>query len=104
MREANAPYLWFLELKEALLELGFLQSPLDACLFTLPTADRQTCHGALGIHVDDGLCGGDETFDAAIATLEKKYPFGAKQAKDFVFTGIHVQQQTNGEIHLDPLM
>lgn len=29
----NAPLLWYRELKNALLALGFLISPLDPCLF-----------------------------------------------------------------------
>jgi hypothetical protein len=32
----NAPLLWYCELKNALLGLGFVMSPFDPCLFTLP--------------------------------------------------------------------
>ena len=62
----NAPLLWYLELKGALLSLGFIVSPLDPCLFVLPKKNpipNETCiHGIVGIHVDDGIGGGDSTF------------------------------------------
>jgi hypothetical protein len=40
-------------------------------------------------------------FDAAIAKLEQKYPFGSKKETEFIFTGIHVVQQWDGSIELD---
>ena len=66
----NAPLLWYQELKTALLGLGFIISPLDPCLFVLPKRKvhhqdpKDACgiHGILGVHVDDGLGGGDAVF------------------------------------------
>ena len=58
-------------------------------------------HGVVGVHVDDGLCGGDSVFDAAIKKLEAKYPFGAHKTKQFTFTGIQIRQDENWDIHLD---
>ena len=96
----NAPFLWYSELKDYLLHLGFVLSPLDPCVFVL--ADQQgNVHGAIGTHVDDGLCFGDSVFDAALTQLESRYPFGAKKASDFVFTGIHISQDAQYNIHLD---
>ena len=100
----NAPLLWYIELKSALLNLGFVMSPLDPCLFVLPransTKEAPAIHGILGIHVDDGIGGGDDVFDAAIQQLEHKYPFGSKRQQSFVFTGIQIDQKVNGEISL----
>ena len=96
----NAPFLWYSELKETLLTLGFVMSPLDPCLFVLQSADG-TVNGLLGTHVDDGLCCGDSVFDAAIGKLEAKFPFGAKRYKDFLFTGIHIHQDDEFNIQLD---
>ena len=83
-------------------------SPLDPCLFILPKKphERQThdpcqIHGVLGIHVDDGICGGDEIFEKAIDALERKYPFGSKKNQKFVFTGIQVDQEASGDITLN---
>ena len=51
--------------------MGFQQSPFDPCLFTLQHPDGRLC-GILGIHVDDGLAGGDELFSSRIDEIEKK--------------------------------
>jgi hypothetical protein len=96
----NAPYLWYQELKESLLALNFQMSPLDPCVFTLAD-DTGYVHGAIGMHVDDGLCAGDQTFQAALQKLETKFPFGSKRCRDFTFTGIHIEQDESGDIHLD---
>ena len=34
-------------------------SPLDPCLFS-PVDEHGAVHGLIGVHVDDGLCAGDE--------------------------------------------
>ena len=107
----NAPLLWYLELKAALLSLNFVMSPFDPCTFVLPkqTATSQHdgqfeetsgIHGILGVHVDDGIGGGDKVFQEAIAKLEARFPFGNKRHGSFVFTGIQVDQQANGDIVL----
>ena len=96
----NAPYLWYQELKESLLEIGFQMSPLDPCLFSLLGQDKKV-HGVLGVHVDDGLCAGDIEFEKVLKRLEGKFPFGSKRRSNFVFTGIQVNQDEKGRIHLD---
>ena len=50
-------------------------------------------HGALGIHVDDGIGGGDPVFQKAIQELERQFPFGSKLYKDFKFTGLRIRQK-----------
>eukprot|EP00435_Cladocopium_sp_Y103_P001047 s2611_g1.t1 len=106
----NAPLLWYMELKSALLSLNFVMSPFDPCTFVLPKRKSQCrhgdqqddsgIHGILGVHVDDGVGGGDEVFQAAIAKLESRFPFGNKRQGSFTFTGIQVDQQSNGDILL----
>ena len=96
----NAPYLWYQELKESLLALGFQMSPLDPCLFSFVGKDQKV-HGVLGVHVDDGLCAGDQEFEKVLKLLEQKFPFGSKRPKNFVFAGIQVNQDDKGRIHLD---
>ena len=97
----NAPLLWYEELKNALVSLGFVMSPLDPCTFVLPKKGQSGIHGLVGIHVDDGLGAGDDTFNRAIQQLEARYPFGSKLQDDFTFTGIHIHQNWDGSIELD---
>ena len=96
----DAPYLWYKALSEALLKLGFEIAPFDPCLFVLRNSQTQKLHGILGIHVDDGLCGGDEVFREKIALLQKQYPFGSQKIGSFVFTGIQMQQRSDKAIVL----
>ena len=79
--------------------LNFVQSPFDPCQFVL----RHPCEklsGILGIHVDDGLASGDAYFDAQIAALEKRYPFGSKKSTEFTFTGVDLKQYPDKSIKL----
>ena len=102
----NAPLLWYCELKNALLGLGFTISPMDPCLFVLPkksisSPEEPKIHGVLGVHVDDGLGGGDQVFNHAIKMLEKRFPFGSQRQGSFTFTGINLVQDHNGDINLN---
>ena len=95
----NAPYLWYQELRETLISLGFKICPLDPCLFSLSDEEGRI-RGLLGVHVDDGLCCGDQMFVDTLKRLESKFPFGAKQEKNFKFTGIDIEQDDHWNIHL----
>ena len=105
----SAPILWYHELKGTLLSLGFQMSPMNPCVFVLPKksdhqnpAERSTgIHGILGIHVDDGIGGGDTVFHAQLKKLEAKYPFGSHRKRDMTFTGLHIRQEANHEIFVD---
>lgn len=94
----DAPYQWFQAISEALINLGFTQSPFDPCQFILRHHKTGSLEGILGLHVDDGICGGSEYFAQKIDLLEKKYPFGSKKIKQFTFTGIEMDQIPNGTI------
>lgn len=88
-----APYLWYKALLTELEKLGFIQSLFDPCVFILKSPDTGKISGVLGVHVDDGLCGGDEYFSRQIRKLSKKYAFGAQKSVNFVFTGIELSQK-----------
>ncbi len=90
----DAPFLWYQTLKEHLVYLGFEVSPFDPCLYVLRDEQFRP-HGVIGIHVDDGLCGGDEVFQSKLKLLQEKYPFGSQKLGEFVFTGIHLQQRSD---------
>ena len=95
----DAPYLWYQTLKSELGSLGFKVSPFDPCVFLLYDRAKQPI-GVIGIHVDDGLCGGNAEFHEKLKCLEQKYPFGAKKMGSFTFTGIDLHQNPDRSIVL----
>ena len=100
----DAPFLWFQTLKGFLEELGFIQCPFDACTFCLvsPGTDGQPeVHGVLGVHVDDGLGGGDAKFEKAVQKLRERFSFGSYDEGEFTFTGIRFRQWDDGSIEYD---
>ena len=102
----DAPFLWFQTLKQTLEELGFIQSPFDACTFSLVTKGpdgEPRVHGVLGIHVDDGIGGGDSYFARVIEQLRGIYNFGSYDEGEFVFTGIRFRQWDDGSIEMDQM-
>ena len=99
----DAPYLWYQSFRQTLEELGFLTCPLDGCVFTLvtkSTSGKPRVHGVLGIHVDDGIGGGDDFFMETIGRLRDKYSFGAFNIGEFDFCGIHYSQWRDGSIEM----
>ena len=55
-------------------------------------------HGVLGVHVDDVIGGGDETFDRIMTALRKEFDFGALDVGNFRFKGRQILQMPHGEI------
>ena len=96
----DAPFLWFQALKEELVQLGFEQSPFCPCTFILRCPDTHAPEGIIGVHVDDGLCGGNQRFLSKLKELERKYPFGSQKMGQFTFTGIDMFQHPNKAITL----
>ena len=69
-------------------------SPFDPCTFILRDKnDPQQLAGILGIHVDDGVGGGNDQFHELLNKLEQKYKFGTKKVGSFTFTGIELTQK-----------
>ena len=84
---------------EELISLGFTSCPFDPCVFTLRHPMTGELCGALGIHVDDGIYGGNKYFQNQISKLEK-YPFGSKKSQKFTVTGIDLNRNTDNSIEL----
>ena len=94
----DAPYQWYAAIKEEMLRLGFVISPFDPCVFILRNPNCGIPDGVIGLHVDDGICGGNEAFREKLTQLEKKYPFGSKKVQNFTFTGIQMSQRGDHSI------
>ena len=100
----DAPYLWFCKFRDVMVEEGFVQCPLDPCVFTLVSKDasgQTKVHGSVGIHVDDGIGGGDEKFQAALERIRKRFKFGSFEKRDFTFTGIRFRQWDDFSVEYD---
>ena len=96
----DAPYLWYKELDRVLRKLSFIPSPFDPCVDLSYKEGSNKPSGVIGMHVDDGLCGGDAFFDEQLSKLEAIFPFGAKKTQSFTFTGIEMNQLPNKTIIL----
>jgi hypothetical protein len=90
----DAPFLFCKELSSQLRTLGFKMHPLEPCVYYLESwKNGQTIlHGARGTHVDDGICGGDSWFHSRLDLLPQKLPFGSYKQRNFVLTGIQLEQ------------
>ena len=77
------------------MQLGFETSPFCPCTFVLRNPQTKEPDGIIGIHVDDGLCGGNQRFVEKLQALERKYPFGSHKTDQFTFTGIDMFQHPN---------
>ena len=99
---ADAPILWYKTLRRTLEGLGFVASPFDGCVFSLITKgpNGPKVRGCLGLHVDDGIGGGDEYFGEVIERLRKVYDFGAYNEGDFEFCGVRYYQWDDGSIEM----
>ena len=71
----NAPKKWWVRLKKSFIEHGCTSCALDPSAFVL----RMSGHirGVLGVHVDDVIGSGDETFDRMMTAVRKELDFGA---------------------------
>ena len=95
----NAPKKWWDRLKTSLIKHGFTSCALDPCAFVLRKSGK--IHGVLGVHVDDVIGGGNETFDRIMTAVRKEFDFGAWDVGNFRIEGRQISQMPNGEIVFD---
>ena len=96
----DAPFLWHKELDKALRELSFLPSPFDPTVYLLYPKGSKKPAGSIGVHVDVGLCGGNEFFMEQLRKLEQRYPCRSKKNQSFVFTGKEMSHKEDFSIQL----
>ena len=58
-------------------------------------------HGALGVHADDMIGGGNEAFNRVMTAVRKELDFGTWDIGNFRFKGRQICQMSNGEIVFD---
>ena len=100
----NAPLLWYCELKTALLRWASLYLPwilaslccrkgLEMTMIPVTSTVFSASMWMMALEV--------VTFNQATQDLEKSFPCGSQRTGTFTFTGIHIQQDQNGDISLD---
>ena len=94
----DAPFLWYQALRAELLRLGLEEAPWDPTVFIMRDPESRRPKGIIGMHVDDGLCGGDEDFEVLLKKLEQRYAFGSHKVGTFTYTGIELSQKADGSI------
>ena len=95
----NAPKKWWDRLKTSLIKHGFTSCALDPCAFVLRKSGK--IHGVHGVHVDDAIGCGNETFDRIMTAVRKEFDFGAWDVGNVRCKGHQISQMPNGEIVFD---
>ena len=95
----NAPKKWWDRLKESLIQHGFTSCSLDPCVIVLRKCGK--VHGVLGVHVDDMIGGGNETFNRVMSAVRKEFDFGSWEIGKFRFKGRQISQMPNGDVAFD---
>ena len=81
----DAPRKWWDGLKKSLIQHGFTSCALDPCAFVLRKSGK--IHGVLGVHVDDVIGCGDETFDRIMTAVRKEFDFWSLGHRQFLVQG-----------------
>ena len=77
---------------------GLANAPKKWCICS---SNEWKNHEVLGVHVDDVIGGGDETFDRIMTAVRKEFDFGAWDVGNFLFKGRQISLMPNGEIVFD---
>ena len=88
----DAPHNWYKEFDKVAIESGFIRSKFDSCLYLCFGASGRL-EGIMGAHVDDTITGGHgETYDKAVATLRRRFPFRKWRSGEGEFLGTVYRQ------------
>lgn len=88
----DAPHNWYKEFDATALDVGFVRSKFDACLYYCH--DKQgNLQGIMGAHVDDTITGGEgEQYNQAIKALRQRFPFRKWREGQGEFLGVFYEQ------------
>eukprot|EP00435_Cladocopium_sp_Y103_P016050 s2207_g4.t1 len=95
----DAPAAWFKEFDKVVQSLGWSQSKLDPCLYTL--RDGSQLVGIMGVHVDDTALGGSGAlFNRTIEQLKSRFPYRKWRQREGEFCGAWYRQGEDNSIHM----
>eukprot|EP00435_Cladocopium_sp_Y103_P021986 s2754_g5.t1 len=96
----DAPAAWFKEFNSVVTSLGWSQSKLDACLYTL--RDNGDLIGVMGVHVDDTALGGmGPKFKESIRLLRERFPYRKWRISEGEFCGAWYKQHDDFSISMN---
>ena len=95
----DAPAAWFKEFNTFSQSIGWTQSKLDPCLYTLRQDNKLV--GIMGVHVDDTALGGQgEVFQQAVRKLRERFPYRKWRHKEGEFCGAWYRQDESHAIEM----
>ena len=98
----DAPAAWFKEFATFVKNIGWTQSKLDQCLFTLRDPSRPgKLIAVMGVHVDDTALGGDVQdpfFQTCLKKLKERFPYRKWRVNTGEFCGAWYTQQPDKSI------
>ncbi len=97
---ANAPHLWWRELRRALLEVGFEEMKLLPCAFVARSTKNKFTYGILAVNVDNIITAGNELFEGNWDRFKQRFSFGVWQKGEFDYTGPHFRQLQDYSIQI----
>ena len=96
----DAPAAWFKEFNTVALNIGWTQSKLDPCLYTLRSEDGLV--GIMGVHVDDTALGGSgPMFENAVKQLRDRFPYRRWRISEGEFCGAWYKQASDKSISMN---
>ena len=91
----DASRQWYMKVLEVLKENGCWPSAQDNSVFTCQKDGKVI--GILGVHVDDFVFAGEESFlEGPIKSMLKAFTFGKHEMGKFEYTGFEVEQNAGG--------
>ena len=88
----DAPSAWQKTLNQALLDVGFVKSRFDPCVYYL-REDNGSLVGVYGVHVDDCATGGSgPKYEQALEKLRQRFEFRKWRIADGDFCGARYRQ------------
>ena len=103
---ADAPRRWFMTSDKILRQIGFRSSSGDPATYFLQTEDKETkkitLNGMLCLHVDDGLCAGDEIFEKALRKYYQHFKVNPEKGSDTTveYTGAEISKIGKNKISM----
>ena len=80
----DAPLVWYTSFYNFLISEGLKRCSVDDALF------YHQKNGLLAMHVDDFLCGGNESFQSIVNKIRTVYKVGKEQLNAFTFCGVQI--------------